>query len=89
MTPDGIEVTSLSEFAQGLPVRQDKAAPIERHSQIEWFASQSAGAKPPYDLVKLNCEHYATWLTGEKPMSQQVGAVGIIALLVAAALLSQ
>ncbi|WP_436296328.1 MULTISPECIES: lecithin retinol acyltransferase family protein [unclassified Variovorax] len=44
-------------------------------------AHQSVGRTPPYDLWNRNCEHYATWLMGEKPQSPQVNGAVVLGLL--------
>ena len=81
MTPEGSAVVSFEQFAQGLLVTCDQPAPVERYQQIQWRAFQSIGRMPTYNLLKLNCEHYATWLMGEEPQSQQVKGLTLVALL--------
>jgi hypothetical protein len=81
MTPEGAAVVSFEQFACELPVACGQPAPVERHHQIQWRAVQSIGRMPTYDLLKLNCEHYATWLLGEEPQSQQVKGLTLATLL--------
>ena len=69
MTPGGAAIVSVEDFLQGRDIRFDKAAPVKCQRQIQWRAHQSVGRMPPYDLWNRNCEHYATWLMGEKPQS--------------------
>jgi hypothetical protein len=89
MTPEGAAIVTLQQFEQRHPVKLEKAAPIACHHQLLWRAHQSAGRMPQYDLVNLNCEHYATWLMGEKPESVQVKGVFVLALIGALAWLVQ
>ena len=89
MTQEGAVIVSFDEYAQGLPVSADKAAPPERYHQILWRAQQSAGRMPPYDLLNRNCEHYATFLMGEEPKSQQVAAAVVVGIIGAFLLLAQ
>lgn len=87
MTPAGAEIVSFADFAQNLPVRLEKAAAPSCHSQLQQRAYMSVGRSKPYDVLTQNCEHYVSWLLGEKPTSPQVfGAVvaSIIALVAVA-----
>lgn len=81
MTQEGAVIVTFSEFAQGLPVAFDKPAAPDRYRQILWRARQSAGRMPPYDLLNRNCEHYATFLMGEEPKSQQVTAAVVVGII--------
>lgn len=81
MTPDGQAIVTLTEFAQGRPITYEKEAPLHRHQQIQWHALQSIGGTSKYDLLNRNCEHYATWLLGEKPQSAQVTVVAALTLI--------
>lgn len=83
MTQDGAEIVSLATFAQNQPVRFEKTAAPELHSQLQQRAFLSAGRTKPYDLLTKNCEHYASWLLGEEPKSPQVVAA-VIACIVGA-----
>ena len=89
MTQEGAAIVSFAEFAQGLQVSFDKPAPLDRYRQILWRAQQSAGRTPPYDLWNRNCEHYATFLMGEEPKSQQVTAAVVVGIIGALLLLGQ
>lgn len=89
MTQEGAVIVTFGEFAQGLQVSFDKPAPPVRHHQILWRAQQSAGRMPPYDLLNRNCEHYATFLMGEEPKSQQVTAAVVVGIIGAFLLLAQ
>ena len=81
MTPEGAAIVSVEAFRQGRDIRFDKAAPVECHHQIYWRAHQSVSRMSPYDLWNRNCEHYATWLMGEKPQSPQVNGAVLLGLL--------
>lgn len=81
MTPEGSGIVSFTEFAQGKPVRAEKAAPPATHHQIEWRARQTLGRTLPYDLLNRNCEHYAGFVMGQKPDSPQVIAALVVGLL--------
>ena len=81
LTPEGAAIVSVEDFRQGRDIRFDKAAPVECHHQIYWRAHQSVSRMSPYDLWNRNCEHYATWLMGEKPQSPQVNGAVLLGLL--------
>ena len=81
MTPEGAAIVGFEDFALGHPVKPEKAAPVECHRQLQWRAQQSVGRTAPYDLWNRNCEHYATWLMGEKPQSPQVTGVVLLGLI--------
>jgi hypothetical protein len=80
MTPSGAAIVSWGEFAHGLPVRQEKPASSEQYRQLQWRAVQSIGHTKPYNLAERNCEHYATWVMGEKPESPQINFVVLLGL---------
>lgn len=82
MMPEGAAIVSLADFAQGRPIRREKAAQPNRHTQLLQRAYLSAGRTKPYDVLTRNCEHYANWLLGEEePKSPQVAGV-LLACLV-------
>lgn len=81
MTRQGAMIVSIEEFAQGHPVKAEKAASPAIYRQMQWRAYQSAGRMPPYDVVSRNCEHYATWLLGEQPQSAQVTSLFVLGLI--------
>ena len=81
LTPEGAAIVTFNDFAQGRSIQLDKAAPAECHHQLHWRAHQSVGRMPPYDLWNRNCEHYATWLMGEKPQSAQVTGAFVLGLI--------
>ena len=89
MTPEGAVIVTFEAFAVGRPVKPEKAAPVECHHQLQWRAQQSAGRTAPYDLWNRNCEHYATWLMGEKPQSAQVTGAVVLGLIGGFLLLAQ
>ena len=78
MTRNAAEIVSLEAFAQSHAVRMDKAAAPGAHAQIRWRAVCSAGSAANYRLVDRNCEHYASWLMGEPPRSQQVAGAAVL-----------
>jgi hypothetical protein len=81
MTQEGAAIVTFTDFAQGRPVTLEKAAPISTHHQVHWRAHQTAGRTPPYHLLNRNCEHYATFVMGEKAESPQVNAFVILGLI--------
>lgn len=83
LTPDGEQVVSFTEFAQGRPIKEVRRAAPEQRAQIMQRLSQSLQHRGPYRLVDRNCEIYATWLLGEKPRSPQVEGVIFLGLLAA------
>ena len=89
MTPAGAGIVSFTEFAQGKPVRAEAAADASAHHQIQWRAHQTLGRTLPYDLLNRNCEHYASFVMGQKPDSPQVTAVLLLSVLGVALLAAQ
>ncbi len=85
LTPEGEQIVSFTEFAQGRPIEEVRRAAPEQRAQIMQRLSLSLQHRGPYRLLDRNCETYATWLLGEKPRSPQVE--GVILLGVIAALL--
>ena len=85
LTPEGEQIVSFTEFAQGRPIKEVRRAAPEQRAQIMQRLSLSLQHRGPYRLLDRNCETYATWLLGEKPRSTQVE--GVIFLGVIAALL--
>ena len=85
LTPEGEQIVSFTEFAQGRPIKEVRRAAPEPRAQIMQRLSLSLQHRGPYRLLDRNCETYATWLLGEKPRSPQVE--GVIFLGVIAALL--
>jgi hypothetical protein len=85
LTPEGEQIVSFTEFAQGRPIKEVRRAAPEQRAQIMQRLSLSLQHRGPYRLLDRNCETYATWLLGEKPRSPQVE--GVILLGVIAALL--
>lgn len=81
MTPSGPAMVSLAAFAQGREVSRGKECAHDRWQQLQFRTLRSLEGMPPYDLLSRNCEHYATWLLGEKPESSQVNAAVLIGLL--------
>ncbi|WP_409053751.1 lecithin retinol acyltransferase family protein [Variovorax sp. GrIS 2.14] len=84
MTRAGAEIVSLVAFAQGRMVEQKLAAPQQTYGAVTARASQSVGRTEPYHFVSLNCEHYAAWVLGQKPISPQIAALAVFALAYAA-----
>ena len=85
LTPEGEQIVSFTEFAQGRPIKEVRRAAPEQRAQIMQRLSLSLQYRGTYRLLDRNCETYATWLLGEKPRSPQVE--GVILLGVIAALL--
>ena len=85
LTPEGEQIVSFTEFAQGRPIKEVRRAAPEQRAQIMQRLSLSLQHRGTYRLLDRNCETYATWLLGEKPRSPQVE--GVIFLGVIAALL--
>ena len=85
LTPEGEQIVSFTEFAQGRPIKEVRRAAPEQRAQIMQRLSLSLQHRGPSRLLDRNCETYATWLLGEKPRRPQVE--GVIFLGVIAALL--
>ncbi len=72
LTPEGEQIVSFTEFAQGRPIKEVRRAAPEQRAQIMQRLSLSLQHRGPYRLLDRNCETYATWLLGEKPRSPHV-----------------
>ena len=83
LTPDGEQIVSFSEFAQGRPVKEIRRAAPEQHGQIMSRVRTSVQNPGQYRLLDRNCETYATWLIGEKPQSPQVQGMVVLGLIAA------
>jgi len=87
VNPSGVRVVSLEEFQQG----KDVHIAAERGPH-EWPAiadrlTAALQERRPYHGTAWNCENFANWLIGERPVSKQVvaaavllGAIGVLAL---------
>jgi hypothetical protein len=72
-TPErGAHVSTLAEFAQGLPVREDRVIAEELRQEILRRLSLLQQNQLPYHPTGQNCEVIANWLVGAKPESPQV-----------------
>jgi len=72
-TPErGAHVSTLAEFAQGLPVREDRVVPEGPRQEILRRLSLLRRNQLPYHPTDQNCEVIANWLIGAKPESPQV-----------------
>lgn len=78
-------ISSIEDFSQRRDVTiVREVSPVEA-AQIPQRLQQIAINPPPYDATTWNCETFANWLTGEKPVSNQVtawGGLGLAALFV-------
>lgn len=83
LTPIGEQIVSVSDFAQGRPVKEVRRAAPEQQVQILRRVAQSTQNPGQYRPLDRNCETYATWLIGEKPHSPQVKGVLVLALFAA------
>lgn len=80
-TARGNEVSTLSAFAQGKPVREIARADPRRTSEVLSRLAATAGRPAPYRLLDSNCEHYGYWALEGQPKSPQVfGLVAMAAL---------
>jgi len=72
VTPEGVHVVPLAEFAKNRPVKEIKR--IDPHQAGHVYARVEASRRNPwaYDLLERNCEHYATTVAGDVPDSPQV-----------------
>jgi hypothetical protein len=71
-TTQGVELVGLHEFAQGRAVREVKRAKSEAYPEIMERVCEALQQPYGYRLLDDNCEHFATWLIGEKRESPQV-----------------
>ena len=83
LTPEGEQIVSFTEFAQGRPIKEVRRAAPEQRAQIMQRLSLSLQHRGPYRLLDRNCETYATWLLGETPQSPQVQGVIFLGLIAA------
>ena len=62
-TPErGAHISTLAEFAQGLPVRKDRDVPDELRQEILRRLSLLQQNQLPYHPTDQNCEVIANWL---------------------------
>ena len=83
LTPEGEQIVSFTEFAQGRPIKEVRRAAPEQRAQIMQRLTLSLQHRGPYRLLDRNCETYATWLLGETPQSPQVQGVIFLGLIAA------
>lgn len=83
LTPDGEQVVSFAEFAQGRPVTEIRRAALDQRAHIMQRLALSLQQRGGYRLLERNCETYATWLLGETPRSPQVEGVIFLGLIAA------
>lgn len=76
-----VELISLSEFANGAPVYRRIAAPDDYFQQqaIVERAMSLIGKK--YDLIKFNCEHFATLAQTGRAASPQLAGLALLGIL--------
>lgn len=79
---------SIEEFSQGRDVRIVRVVPSHVNNEVLQRLNQIGRTPRPYHATDWNCEIFANWLTGERPMSQQVTGWGILGLIVGAVFLS-
>lgn len=83
LTPDGEQVVTYAEFAQGRAIKEVQRAAPEQRAQVMQRLSLSLQNQGPYRLLDRNCETYATWLLGETPRSPQVQGFILLGLIAA------
>lgn len=74
------QIVPYAGFAQGRKVKTVREVPVERAHEVYRRLDQIYRNPRPYHLTDWNCESFANWLTGEQPVSQQVGGWAIFAL---------
>ncbi len=79
----GIEFMSVEEFACGRKVEVVRKVDRSLEHQARQRVFLAREQKRAYHVLDWNCETFANWVTGAKPVSQEVGAWTVIALMVA------
>lgn len=81
-TADGdFQIVTYEGFAQGKAVKTVREVPVERTHEVYRRLDLITRNPRRYHLTDWNCEIFANWLTGEQPLSQQVGGWAIFALV--------
>lgn len=75
------------EFARGRSIEVLRQVPDSEHFDAHLRMNHSLEWPRDYELAEWNCEHFATWLAGERPRSDQV-VFAIIVTTAALALLT-
>ncbi|WP_133703876.1 NC domain protein [Roseateles toxinivorans] len=88
-TPEGNEVVSLEEFAQGRKLRELRRASLGDYGAILQRVAESMQASANYRLGDNNCEHYASFLMGELPRSPQMQGLATLAAIGAVLVLAK
>lgn len=83
LTPKGYQKCSLQEFCEGQPITIEKEVPYSSTVETRLRSFRPNGLK--YDLINLNCEHFARYLVEGEARSNQVQsfilAFGVFALI--------
>lgn len=81
-------ITSIEEFAQNKDVKVVRVIPTHTNNEVFQRLDQIRYNPRPYHITDWNCEIFANWLTGEKPVSKQVAGWGLLGLIAGVAILS-
>lgn len=81
----GVRVLSSEDFAAGRDVQTMRVVDPSKHELVRHRLHQALTAPPRYQLVGMNCEDFANWLSGEDPVSHQVIGFGVAAAVLAIA----
>lgn len=84
LNQDGVRAKSPEGFALGRDVHTVRVVDPSKYHIVRERLQQAMAGPPEYQLVGMNCEDFANWLSGEDPISGQVVAIGIAAVVVAA-----
>ncbi|RYG21191.1 MAG: hypothetical protein EON93_26160 [Burkholderiales bacterium] len=79
----GVRVASPEAFAAGRDVHTVRVVDRSKYAIVRERLHQALVAPPTYQLVGMNCEDFANWLSGEDAISGQVIAAGIAAAVIA------
>lgn len=72
------------EFAGELTVEVVRRVPDSEHFDSHLRMQRSMDWPGEYNLLNWNCEHFATWLAGERPRSDQITMVLVVTAAAAA-----
>src|SRR5947209_1964311 len=61
----GVRITSAEIFAAGRDVETVRPVDVRKYPMVRQRLQQATTAPPAYQLVGMNCEDFANWVSGE------------------------
>lgn len=75
-----VAFTTFAEFAKGVPVILRRAAPDNYFAQQDIVQRATSLLGQKYDLIKFNCEHFATYAQMGRAQSPQLAGLALLGL---------